>query len=338
MFDKRTHIAPELRGIHWLNSAPLSIHGLRGRVIVLFFWDHTDIRSLRMLEYIKELHSRYNDIGLVVIGVHSPAFDFAGKLESLEQVIRERDIVFPVVMDNDRTILTNYRNTDTPSLMVIDQEGSIRSQYHGRGKQQSIERDVQVILRDSGSIGSLPLPMNALRPEDIPGVVLIKETPQIFFGYLNGNLGNKDGFNPESIYAYEDPGFYISGRFYLNGVWRSGRSSMVLEQLISGEGYVVIKYEGQEVYGLIGYEGETPQRLDVSQDGINLTEANKGDDVKIDTERRSYVNVSAPRLLHLVKNDESAEHTLKIASQSPGFEMYSLTFIPGIVPELLGNN
>ncbi len=338
MFDKRRHIAPELRGVHWLNSAPLSMHALRGNVVVLFFWDHTDIRSLRMIEYIKELHDRYNDAGLVVIGVHSPAFEFAGKVESLEQVIREREITFPVVMDNDRTTFENYRNTETPALIIIDQESSIRSQYHGRGKQQSIERDVQVILQDSGLLDALPLPMDALRPEDIPGVVLARETPQIFFGYLKGSLGNKEGFNPESIFTYEDPGFYLPGRFYLKGVWRSRRHSMILEQLISDEGYIVIRYEGQEVYALIGQEGDTPRRLEVDQDGAYLTAENKGEDVKIDADRRSYMAVDAPRLLHLVKNDESAEHTLKIASRTPGFEMYSLTFIPGVVPELLGNN
>lgn len=338
MFPKRTHIAPELRGVHWLNSGPLSIHNLRGNVIVLFFWDHTDIRSLHMLEYIRELYDRYNDVGLVVVGVHSPAFDFAGKVESLERVVRERGLLFPVVMDNDRTIFENYRNSETPALIIIDQEGSIRSQYHGRGKQQLIERDVQVILHDSGWVDALPLPMDAVRPEDIPGVMLTKESPQIFFGYLKGSLGNKDGFNPESVYSYEDPGFYLQGRFYLNGIWRSDRHKITLEQPASDGGYIVIKYQGMEVYALIGQEDHTPLRLDVTQDGVYLTADNKGEDVSIDYDRRSYIEVDSPRLLHLVKNDTSGEYILKITSRTPGFEMYSLTCIPSVVPDLLNKN
>lgn len=338
MFDKRTHSAPELRGVYWLNSPPLSIHALRGSVVLLFFWDYTDIRSLHMVDYIKEIHNRYNDVGLVVIGVHSPAFEFAGKVEPLERIISERDITFPVVMDNDRSILENYRNSETPAVIIIDQEGSIRAQYHGRGKQQSIERNLQVCLQDSGVIDALPLPIDAIRPEEIPGVVTERETPQLLFGYLKGNIGNNEGFNPESMYAYEDPGFYLPGRFYLHGVWRSGRHSMKLEQFVSGEGYIMIKYEGRDVYALIGHEGDTPRQLEVSQDGAYLTPGNKGDDVEIDSARRSFISVHFPRLIHLVNNDESAEHTLKIASQSTGVEMYSLTFIPGVVPELLGKN
>lgn len=338
MLDKRTYSAPELRGVHWLNSAPLSIHSLRGNVVVLFFWDQTCIRSLRMLDYIKELHDRYEDVGLVVIGVHSPAFKFAGKLESLERIVTEREINFPIVMDNERETLELYRNTETPAIIIVDQEGSIRSYYHGRGKQQSIERDVQVILQDSGIIDALPLPMDALRPEEIPGAVCSRETPQLFFGYLKGYIGNREGFNPESIFAYEDPGFYLPGRFYLNGVWKSGRHSMILEQLISEEGYSIIKYEGLEVYALIGREDDTTSRLDVIQDTEYLTAENKGEDVRIDNAGRSYVNIDTPRLVHLVKNNESAEYTLKITSQTAGVAMYSLTFIPGVVPELLGKN
>jgi peroxiredoxin len=338
MFQKRIHIAPELRGVHWLNSGPLSIHSLRGNVVVLFFWDHTDIRSLHMLEYIRELFDRYNHAGLVVIGVHAPAFDFAGKVESLEKVIRERGILFPVVMDNDRTIFENYRNSETPALIIIDHEGSVRSQYRGRGKQRLIERDVQVILHDSGWVDALPLPMDAVRPEDIPGILLTRETPQIFFGYLRGSLGNIEGFNPESVFSYDDPEFYLPGRFYLNGIWRSGRHKMTLEQPASDGGYVVVKYEGMEAYALIGQEGNAPQRLELSQDGVYLTADNKGQDVTIDYNHRSYIEVDSPRLLHLVKNEISAEYTLKIASQTPGFEMYSLTFIPSVIPDLLNKN
>ncbi len=338
MFDKRAHIAPELRGVHWLNSVPLSIHALRGNVVVLFFWDQTCIRSLCMLDYIKELHARYEDAGLIVIGVHSPAFKFAGRLESLERLLAEREITFPIIMDNDRETLEVYRNTETPAIIIVDQEGSIRAHYHGRGKQQSVERDVQVILKDSCVIDTLPLPMDALRPEEIPGVICSRETPQVYFGYLKGNIGNQEGFNPESVYAYEDPGFYLPGRFYLAGVWKSGRQAMILEQLISEEGYIVIKYEGREVYAIIGYEGDTANRLNVLQDDEFLTAENKGDDVRIDKAGRSYIDVHSPGLVHLVKNDEHAEYTLKITSQTAGIAMYSLTFIPGVILELIGKN
>ncbi len=338
MFEKRTHIAPELRGVHWLNSMPLSMHTLKGSVVILFFWDQTCIRSLRLLDYVKELHNRYEDVGLRVIGVHSPAFEFAGKLESLEQLVSECEITFPVIMDNDRETLELYRNTETPAIVIVDQEGNIRAHYYGRGKQQSVERDIQVVLQDSGIIDALPLPIEAIRLEEIPGAICSRETPQVFFGYLKGNIGNQEGFNPESVFAYEDPGFYLPGRFYLDGVWKSGRRAMILEQLTSDKGYMIIQYEGLEVYALIGQEGSAVNRLDILQDDKYLTAENRGEDVQIDEAGKSYVDIDSPRLIHLVKNHESADYTLKISSQTTGVAMYSLTFMPGVVPELIGKN
>ncbi len=338
MIEQRTYTAPELQGVHWLNSAPLSIQTLRGTVVLLFFWDYTCIRSLRMLEYIKELHERYQEDGLIVIGVHTPAFEFAGKVEPLEEYLYERRINFPVLMDNNRATFELYRNSETPAIAIIGPEGSIRSQYHGRGEQQSIEREVQIQLKNSGILDKLHFPMDAHRPEEEPGVVCSRETPRIYFGYLKGSMGNKEGFNPESIYTYDDPGVYLPGRFYLDGVWRSGRHSMILEQIVSDEGYIVIRYEGREVFALIGHEGNQTIRLDVLQDGAYLTPENKGGDVEIDNSRQSYIKLDAPRLLHLVTNKEPSEHVLKISSQTIGVEMYSLTFIPGVVPELFGKN
>jgi hypothetical protein len=338
MFDKRTHIAPEVRGEYWLNSPPLSIHALRGSVILLFFWDRTCIRSARMLDYIMELNVRYGEAGLVVIGVHSPAFEFGTRIETLEKALVERSIGFPVVMDNSRSVFEMYRNSETPATVIVDQEGNIRAQYHGRGKQQMIERDIQICLQDSGTIDTLPIPVDAVRPEEIPGVVCARETPQILFGYLRGSLGNNEGYNPESIYAYEDPGFYLPGRFYLSGIWRSDRNSITLEHLAAAESYIVVRYEGREVFALIGQKEEAPIRLYVSQDGVDLTEEIVGGDIQFDERDRSFVTVGTPRLVHLVSNEASAEHVLKIACQAAGTQMYSLTFIPGVVPELLGKN
>ncbi len=338
MIDQRTHTAPELQGVYWLNSAPLSIQTLRGNAVLLFFWDYTCIRSLRMLEYIKELYDRYYEDGLMVVGVHTPAFEFAGKVEPLEELLYERNVQFPVLMDNKRATFELYQNNETPAIVLIDQDGSIRSQYHGRGQQQSIERDVQVLLKNSGILDALPAPMDAHRPEEQPGVICTRETPRIYFGYLKGNMGNNEGFNPESLYTYDDPGVYLPGRFYLDGIWRSGRHSVVLEQPVSDEGYIVIRYEGREVFALIGHEGRDTIRLDVLQDGSYLTHENKGGDIEIDAERRSYIKVDSPRLIHLVANKEPSEHVIKISSQNTGVEMYSLTFIPGVVPELFGKN
>jgi thiol-disulfide isomerase/thioredoxin len=338
MLDKRPNTAPELYGVHWLNGQPLMLHALQGHVVLLFFWDYTCIRSLRLLEYIKELEERYREAGLTVIGVHSPGFAFAGDIRAVERAIYENNIAFPVVMDYERNIFDSYHNTETPSVIIIDKDGVIRERFRGRGKQISMEKEIQICLRSGGVLDTLPAPMHARRPEEIPGVRCFPETPQMLFGYLRGNLGNSEGFNPESVYAYDDPGLYLPGRYYLKGVWKSGRHSMTLERTVGSEGYIVLQYEGQEVFAVLGNEVDSASAVEVTQDDQFLTDANRGDDVRFDRDLKSVVTVEGPRLLHLVRNEQSAEHVLKLSSRSAGMEIFSLTFIPGIVPELFGNN
>lgn len=336
--DQSTVTAPELYGYHWLNGEPRSIYGLRGSVILLYFWEYCCIKSIRMLPYVSELLERYRQSGLIVIGIHVPSYAFNRSPESVEPELRSREIDFPVVLDNDRSIAEAYRIEEIPSIILIDGAGNIRLRLSGRGKQNILERHIQQSLYESGNREDYPLPMEAFRPEEFPGVRCDRETPQILFGYGKGFLGNKEGFNPESTYAFEDPGYYLQGRYYLNGIWQSGRNSMTVENREESRGYIVVQYEAREVFGVIGRSGNQAVHLEITQDGVCLTEANRGEDVSITPGGTSMIIPGEPRLMNLVQNGESSEHILKISSIFGDAEFFSLTFIPGVMPELLSRN
>jgi thiol-disulfide isomerase/thioredoxin len=336
--DKQSLIAPEIFGIHWINSPALSVRDLRGHVILLFFWEYCCARSMRLLSYIQELGSRYQDSGLTIIGVHTPSFPFAFDIQKVEWAVAENNIEFAVLLDNDRNVYDAYRVTSLPTMVLIDSVGTIRMHIAGRGKQNVIERQVQTALRESGNRDEFPLPMDALRLEETPGVVCYRESPDILFGYLRRTLGNREGYNPESEYTYEDPGYYLPGRYYLNGIWQSHRSSMVLSKDKDFDGYLILEYDAKEVFAVIGQSGEVPVALEIAQDGLHLTNSNRGADVVLGEDGMSIVNPGEPRLLNLVRNIDSSEHVLKISVLSGSAEFFSLTFIPGVIPELFNPN
>jgi thiol-disulfide isomerase/thioredoxin len=336
--ENQSLIAPEIFGNHWINSSALSVRELRGSVVLLFFWEYCCIRSLRLLSYIQELNARYRESGLITIGVHTPSYPFAQDVQNVERAVADLNIDFSILLDNDKNVYDAYRLTALPTMVLIDSQGIIRLSIAGRGKQNVIERQIQAALRERGNRGDLPLPIDALRPEEIPGAFCSPESPDILFGYLRKNLGNKEGFNPESVYTYEDPGYYLPGRYYLNGVWQSRKKSMVMSSEDLTESYLILGYDAKEVYAVIGNPGNRPAELEIKQDGDYLTETNRGSDVILNERGVSTMHPGEPRLLNLVQNRDSSEHILKISAVSGDAEFFSLSFIPGVIPELLNPN
>jgi len=161
--DPKTVHAPEI-GPAWLNSPPLLLRNLRGRVVLLDFWDFTCVNCIRTLPYVREWHRRYEPLGLTTIGVHSPEFYFGQSPEILEQALAEFDIAYPVMLDNDYAIWKQFANKYWPSKYLIDPDGYIRYFHAGEGAYQETELAIQELLRERDPRVTLPRPMELLRP------------------------------------------------------------------------------------------------------------------------------------------------------------------------------
>jgi thiol-disulfide isomerase/thioredoxin len=330
--------ARELYGDYWFNSDPVPVSALRGSVILVHFWDYTCAASIRSLPYVKEWQKKYLPYGLTVVGVHTPRFPFGRNPEEVQKAINKFGIRYPVVMDNVALIAANYDSRGWPTFFLIDKNGFIRFRKEGEGNYTATERVIQTLLYDAGVGEELPLFMDAVRESDRMGAVCYRVTPEIQAGYLRGSIGNVEGYIPESVVSYADPGIYLDGRFYAAGDWMNGKDSLRLDEVPGHEGHIILDYQGLEVGTVLKQEGKERVEVDIRQDDRFLTTENRGEDVRLGKDGRTFVEVTEPRLYNIIRNREYGEHVLKLSSGSNALAVYSFTFLTAVIPELVSNN
>lgn len=328
---------PELYGDFWFNGEPISLRAHQGRIILLDFWDYTSISCLRAIPYLKLWHQKYSEFGMLVIGIHTPEFKFGKNPEHVERAIRKYGIEYPVVTDNEEFLWSAFGTRTRPTKYLIDRDGFIRYQHEGEGSYEQFERAIQSLLAESGIRGTLPDLTEPLRETDEAGAVVHKASTDICAGYVKGAIGNIEGSNPESTVDYEDQGIYLPGRLYVDGKWMMEREFMRFDGSAEEPGYLGITYQAAEVGGVFNSEKRSVCEIAIEQDGLPLTDDNRGDDVEL-KDSRSIVRVDTPRLYNLVRNKEFGEHTLKITTTSPHFSVYTFSFVTSVIHDVVHRN
>jgi thiol-disulfide isomerase/thioredoxin len=330
--------AHELYGDFWFNSEPVPICALRGQVILLEFWDYTCTGSQRTMPYLKEWQRKYEKYGLVVVGVHTPKFPFGRHPEEVQKAVHRLDIKFPVVMDNEHLIATQYDARVWPAVFLIDKNGFVRYQNDGEGNYSGTEHAIQTLLYDAGVGEELPFLMDSVRAEDKPGALCYRATPELYAGYLRGSIGNVEGYSPESVVTYVDPLVYIDGRFYAEGSWLNEKDSLRLVNDAGEVGHIILKYRATAVNGVLKAEGARGCELAVRQDDQYLNAGNKGHDVIVHADGRSTVLVGEPKSYSIVANREYGEHVLRLSIRAKGLSLFSFMFVSSVIPELISRN
>jgi len=139
--------APEITGIaHWLNSGPLKLSDLRGKVVLVDFWTYGCINCVHTLPHVVDLYEKYKDKGLVVIGVHAPEFPYEKKTAGVAAALKRHHITYPVAQDNNFKTWKAYGNQYWPAQYIVDQHGRIVFEHAGEGQYDTIERTVRKLL------------------------------------------------------------------------------------------------------------------------------------------------------------------------------------------------
>jgi len=138
-------------GTGWLNSAPLSPEGLKGRVVLINFWTYTCINWLRSLPYVRAWDVKYRDQGLTSIGVHTPEFGFERDIDNVAAAVRDMDIEYPIVLDSGYAIWRAFKNHYWPAVYIADGHGRIRYHHFGEGEYAMAEMVVQQLLMEAGA-------------------------------------------------------------------------------------------------------------------------------------------------------------------------------------------
>ena len=172
----------------WLNSEPLSAEALLGKVVLVDFWTYTCINWLRTLSYVRAWAEKYENHGLVVVGVHTPEFPFEREIDNVREAAQELNVEYPIALDPDYEVWTTFGNRYWPAAYFADAEGRIRHHQFGEGGYDECERVIQRLLREAGADGVsedlVTVSSDGLEAQaDWRNV----ESPETYLGYQQGH-------------------------------------------------------------------------------------------------------------------------------------------------------
>jgi len=259
---------PSLGGAtEWLNSPPLDAEGLRGKVVVVDFCTYTCINWLRSLPYVRAWAKAYEDRGLVVIGVHTPEFSFEHDVESVRRALKEMEVTYPVVVDNDYAVWDAFANNYWPALYFIDAEGRIRHHRFGEGDYERSEIIIQQLLRDAGAedVSDELAPVDPRGPEVVADWENL-ESPEEYLGSRraqNFDSSERSGWGEHRSDEATRP--LRRNHWTLSGNWTMMPEAVALNE---ANGRITFRFHARDVHLVMGTAArEMPVPFRVSIDG-----------------------------------------------------------------------
>ena len=314
--------APELTGIAgYINTdSNIKISGLKGKVILVDFWTYTCINCIRTLPFLKSWHEKYADDGLVIIGVHTPEFEFEKEVDNVKSAVEKYGLKYAVVQDNDYATWRAYKNRYWPHKYLIDIDGFIRYDHIGEGAYEETEKRIQELLKEKMEREGSAKPLEPMDGNVEGADVDFGEvgTPEIYFGYgfARGNFGNEEGLRPNEIIEYKLPKEIKFNYAYFEGTWKVNNDD---SELISDEGKIILPYSAKVINIVAG--SEQGSEIEVFVDNEPLNEENKGSDMEID----GPTEINDFKLYNLV-DFEYGKHTIQINIKGKGFKINTFTF------------
>jgi cytochrome c biogenesis protein CcdA/thiol-disulfide isomerase/thioredoxin len=306
----------------WINSQPLALASLHGKVVVIDFWTYSCINCLRTLPYIKAWNEKYKDSGLVIIGVHTPEFPFEKDESNVRKAVRDLGITYPVAMDNDYRIWRNFNNEYWPAHYFIDATGKIRYHHFGEGGYDESESWIRSLLEDANH---KPLPGTATQiaatGAEAGADSSEVESPETYIGYHRAeNFASPGGFNQNEPQVYEAPSTLKLNHWAFAGNWQDERQIATSLAPLSA---IVYRFHARDLHLVLGpSKAGKPIRFRVTIDG-KAPGADRGVDIDAD----GYGTVTEDRLYQLVRQHSAIQdRTFRIEFLVQGVQAYSFTF------------
>ena len=232
--------APEFTGIvAWENSAPLTLSSLRGKVVLVDFWTYSCINCQRTIPFLRQWWDKYKGDGFVIVGVHSPEFDFEKNVDNVRRAAKDYGVTWPIAVDSNMATWSAYRNNYWPAEYLIDKSGQIRRAHFGEGEYDVTEKAIQTLLIQGGQ--AVP---TSLASAD-PGITADAnhQTPETYAGSARRD-----------------------GSIHLDGAWKEQPE---YAELTSAGGYAEIAFRARKVF-VVGAAAGVPVNLHVTLDGHEL--------------------------------------------------------------------
>jgi len=312
--------APELQDISgYINTTPDEIkQQLEGNVVLYDFWTYSCINCIRTLPYLTAWDDKYSAEGLVIVGIHTPEFEFEKDYDNVVFASEKFGIKYPVVQDNEKEIWSDFQNRYWPRKYIADYEGYIRFDHIGEGAYKETEQVIQLLLEErSNAMGKKIEKKELVDLDEFKHATF--RTPELYFGHKfaegRNQLGNEEGFLKNKIVEYNLPEQFKQHYFYMDGTWKNNNDGM---KLVSDSGKIILNFNAKQVN--IVADGNAV--LTVKYDGEIIPENSRG----IDINSEGNVIISEPRLYNLIELDQEGPHEIIIEAKTSDFEIFTFTF------------
>jgi thiol-disulfide isomerase/thioredoxin len=319
--DSGIRKAPDLVGIsNYLNTSPEKLSkDMENKVILYDIWTYSCVNCIRTLPYITAWDEKYAEQGLLIIGIHSPEFEFEKDAENVQVAMDKYGIDYPVVLDNDMKTWKAFENNYWPRKYIADHQGNLRYDHIGEGGYQETEKIIQQLLEER----STAMKIEAMSSTSLVSIEEFEHTlfrtPELYFGYKfaqnRNQLGSEEGFQHGKIVKYYEPNSVELNKFYPIGNWNNQEDSMELTQT---DGSIKLSYNAKEV----NIVTENYAELEIFLDGIPLTKENQGTDIV----EGNKLKVSNPGMYNIISDETSSTHIMEIKIQGEGFRIFTFTF------------
>lgn len=306
-------VAPEIiPGGEWFNpptpeaSEGQVLKSLRGKVVLIDFWTYSCINCIRTLPYLRSWWEKYEDDGLVIIGVHSPEFEFEKNPDNVEKAINDFGLTYPIVQDNDFATWRAYSNRYWPAKYIVDKDGLVRYTHFGEGAYDETERVIQELLNETGKTTSEKIENSSYD--------IYSRTPELYLGYLRMEyLASPEYVSRNTKAVYTGLENIPQNYFVFDGEW-----TVMPEYSAPSKGATLrLNFESKEVFLVARPKNGTGQ-MKVLVDGKAQY---FGADVK-----DGVVTVDSDRLYKLIMLEAPGRHILELQFDDNNIEVYAFTF------------
>jgi Thioredoxin like C-terminal domain/AhpC/TSA family len=306
----------------WLNSEPLTPAGLRGKVVVVEFCTFSCVNWLRTLPYVRAWDERYRDDGLVVIGAHTPEFEFEHDVKKIRAALEEMDVRYPIAVDNDYAVWRAFDNNYWPALYFADVEGRLRHHHFGEEDYERSERVIRQLLTEAGATGV----DDGLVSVDAGGVYAPADwetlgSPETYVGYARAaGFASPGGLVRDRSHVYDGPRELDLNEWSLTGDWTVGGQPTELNE---PGGRIQHRFHARDVNLVMGAQGGAGSLpFQVRIDGERPGSASG-----LDVDQDGNGTVAEERLYQLIREPgNDSDRTFEITFHDAGVQAYVFTF------------
>jgi thiol-disulfide isomerase/thioredoxin len=337
----------------WINSSPISIGNTlnEDKVVLIDFWTYTCVNCIRTFPFLVEWNEKYKDKGLVIIGVHTPEFEFEKEIANIKNSVEKNNLSYPIVLDNDFEIWDEFKNRYWPAKYLFNSRGEVVYTHFGEGGYVEAENEIRKVLQESGkNVDEINVGMieNQELDENAVGGFFAENsgidsnnssgekpyyrmTRELYMGhgrnfsYGGMYAGNMDYYDErDRVHQYSHNGEYDHNKFYLSGSWLNGEESLTWKSSQqSDKDYLSFKFRSKSVNGV--FSSNNGSKVFIKIDGEYLSKNQAGIDIQFDSDGRSYLYIQEPKMYSVVILDKYNEQIISLYPEDE-FASFAFTF------------